>query len=223
MNPPQGTFTWRYANIPPSLAAVWQPGQNSPVVAGAVMTFEAQHNLTIDGVAGTEVWQALMAALFAHQHDPAPYDYVYVSESLPERLAIWQNGRVVYTSLANTGIPQSPTALGTFPVYLRYTSQTMSGVNPNGTPYSDPGVPWVNYFYGGDAVHGFIRASYGFPQSLGCVELPPPHAAIAWHYIQYGTLVTVEPPGSPRWPVPSPSKSSAPSNGAGAATGTSAP
>ena len=30
----------------------------------------------------------------------------------------------------------------------------------------------MNYFNGGDAVHGYPRASYGFPQSNGCVELP---------------------------------------------------
>jgi hypothetical protein len=40
-------------------------------------------------------------------------------------------------------------------------------------------------------VHGFPRAAYGFPQSLGCVELPIPNAAIAWTYIHYGTPVTV--------------------------------
>ena len=48
----------------------------------------------------------------------------------------------------------------------------MSGTNPDGSHYSDPGIPWVSYFNGGDALHGFIRASYGFPQSLGCVEMP---------------------------------------------------
>ena len=37
----------------------------------------------------------------------------------------------------------------------------MSGTNPDGSHYSDPGVPWVSYFNGGDALHGFLRASYG--------------------------------------------------------------
>ena len=48
----------------------------------------------------------------------------------------------------------------------------MSGKNPDGSAYHDPGIPWISYFNGGDALHGFIRASYGFPQSLGCVEMP---------------------------------------------------
>lgn len=114
-----------------------------------------------------------------------------VQKGSPETLTLWMNGRVVLRSLTNTGIPQSPTPDGTWPGYLRYLSQDMFGVNPTGVPYNDPGVPYVNYFNGGDAVHGFIRSQYGYPQSLGCVELPIPSARIAWRYIRYGTLVTV--------------------------------
>jgi len=74
---------------------------------------------------------------------------------------------------------------------LRYASTTMTGTNPNGTHYSDPGVPDVAYFNGSDAVHGFPRASYGFPQSDGCVELPIVNAAVVFATDPYGTLVTV--------------------------------
>ena len=67
----------------------------------------------------------------------------------------------------------------------------MSGVNPDGTPYHDTGVPWVSYFHGGDAVHGFLRASYGSQQSLGCVELPYAVAGQVWPLMEIGTLVSV--------------------------------
>ena len=67
----------------------------------------------------------------------------------------------------------------------------MSGTNPDGSHYSDPGVPYVAYFNGGDAVHGFVRGSYGWPQSLGCVELPYGAAAVVYKYDPIGTLVTV--------------------------------
>ena len=40
-------------------------------------------------------------------------------------------------------------------------------------------------------MHGFIRASYGYPQSLGCVELPYAAAAVVFKYDNIGTLVTV--------------------------------
>jgi lipoprotein-anchoring transpeptidase ErfK/SrfK len=49
----------------------------------------------------------------------------------------------------------------------------------------------VAYFNGGDAVHGFVRARYGYPQSDGCVELPPSHAEVVYPMDYYGTLVTV--------------------------------
>jgi hypothetical protein len=49
----------------------------------------------------------------------------------------------------------------------------------------------VAYFNGGDAVHYFPRGSYGFRQSLGCVELPYPAAERAWPYLTDGSLVTV--------------------------------
>jgi len=110
---------------------------------------------------------------------------------LPEKLSVWSNGETIYTTLANTGIASRPTAKGTFPVYARYRTTTMSGTNPDGTHYNDPGVPYVAYFNGGDAVHGFVRASYGSPQSLGCVELSYSSAAVVWKYDPLGTLVTV--------------------------------
>lgn len=193
-SPPPGTFTWRYNDTPASLMALWQPGVYNVMLKGAVMHFERVNGLAVDGIAGPQVWTTLVADRLAGKGNPNGYSYIHVSETLPETLQLWYNGKIVLTSLCNTGIPQSPTYLGTSPVYLRYQSQTMSGINPFGVPYNDPGVPWVNYFAGGDAVHGFPRAAYGFPQSLGCVELPIANAAIAWNYIHYGTLVSVFPP-----------------------------
>jgi hypothetical protein len=43
-------------------------------------------------------------------------------------------------------------------------------------------------------VHYFPRYSYGFQQSLGCVELPWTAAEKAWPYLTYGSLVTVAAP-----------------------------
>jgi hypothetical protein len=76
-------------------------------------------------------------------------------------------------------------------VYEHLPSTTMSGTNPDGSHYSDPGIPWVSYFNGGDALHGFTRASYGSPQSLGCVEMPFSVAGQVYPYTPIGTLVHV--------------------------------
>jgi lipoprotein-anchoring transpeptidase ErfK/SrfK len=67
----------------------------------------------------------------------------------------------------------------------------MSGTNPDGSHYNDPGIPFISYFNGGDALHGFDRAQFGFPQSLGCVEMTAGDAGTVWPYTPIGTLVHV--------------------------------
>jgi L,D-transpeptidase catalytic domain len=198
-SPLKGSFSWRWQSIPASLRAQWQPGSPTVMVKGALMAFmattESSYNgytadhETVDQLADAS-WKALLRAAAANQVDPKPYSYVHVSEALPETLTVWENGRTVLTSPTNTGIPEEPTALGTYPIYVRYTFNYMSGFNPDGSYYDDP-VYWINYFNGGDAVHGFVRASYGFPQSLGCVELPIPTAHVAFRHLAIGDLVTV--------------------------------
>lgn len=202
-SPPQVTFSWRYSNVPSELKAQWSPTTYTQMTRAAVIAVERANGLAIDGIAGPSVWKTILSATAVP--NPHPYTFVLVEKNpAPETLRVWQAGRWVYQSVANTGIPQMTTTDGTFAVYLRFASQTMSGTNPNGSHYSDPGVPYVNYFNGSQAIHGFVRASYGFPQSLGCVELPIPHAATVWTLLHYGTLVSVVghyTPGSSVTPV----------------------
>ncbi len=186
-----GSFTWRYPNIPASLSSQWKPGVDTVLTQGAVMAFESVHGVEDNGVITATLWTDLFEAVAARQITAGPYDYLEVSTALPETLSVWQDGTVVFQSPTNTGIPQAPTALGTFPVYARFLSTTMSGYNPDGSYYNDPGVPDVAYFNGGDAVHGFNRGAYGFPQSLGCVELPYSAAAVVFNDDPIGTLVSI--------------------------------
>jgi hypothetical protein len=58
-------------------------------------------------------------------------------------------------------------------------------------PYNDPGIKWVNYFDDGRGIHYYPRASYGFPQSAGCVEEPRKAAKITYGLLHYGVPVTV--------------------------------
>jgi lipoprotein-anchoring transpeptidase ErfK/SrfK len=190
-DPQVGTFTWRWANQPASLTSLWTAGTYNVITKGAVMNFESQHNLKTDGLSGPEVWSALLTAVENGQGNALPYGYVYVTQSLPESATVYQNGVQAYKTVANTGVAGAPTGVGTFPVYARYTVTTMSGTNPDGSKYVDPGIRWVSYFNGGDALHGFPRASYGFPQSDGCVEMPISNAAVVFPLTPLGTLVTV--------------------------------
>ena len=190
--PPEGTFDFRYPKTPAALKTLWTSPSDRPVlIRGAIMAFQNAHGMTADGFPSMTVLRALIRNQLAGRHSPGGYSYVFVTEKLPQTLTLWHNGRVVLRTAVNTGIASRPTDLGTFPVYAHLTATTMQGTNPDGSHYNDPGVPWVNYFSGGDAVHGFVRGSYGWPQSLGCVEVPIPTAGQIFPYVNIGTLVTV--------------------------------
>ncbi len=192
VEPPSGSFSWRYANTPPQLQAMWSPGQWSVIVKGAVMKFENENGLTVDGLAGPTVWHKLLGDAIAGKRLTSGYSYVYVHREVPETATLWHDGRTIISSPANTGISGAETELGTFPVFEHLPETTMSGTNPDGSKYKDPGIKWVSYFNGGDALHNFDRSSFGSPQSLGCVELPLAASAEIWPYTPIGTLVTIE-------------------------------
>lgn len=192
VDPPDGNFGWRYGNTPHQLQAMWTPGQANVITKGAVMKFESTHELTADGLAGPTVWHQLLEEAIAGKRPESGYSYVYVRREVPEMLTLWHNGKTVLSSPANTGISGAETALGTFPVFEHLPETTMSGTNPDGSKYKDPGIKWVSYFNGGDALHNFDRSSFGTPQSLGCVELPLAQSAEIYPYTPIGTLVTIE-------------------------------
>jgi peptidoglycan hydrolase-like protein with peptidoglycan-binding domain len=191
--PPAGSFSFQ-PGYPSELTSQWQDGTNNILVVGAVRAFESNEGLTMDGEAGSQVWSDLLQAAAKDQHNPNGYSYALATQGpSDESLQVWHDGTRILNTPANTGISAAPTADGTYPVYDRLQFQIMQGTNPDGSKYADP-VSWISYFNGGDAVHGFYRASYGWYQSLGCVELPPTTAQYIWPYLTYGTLVTVQGP-----------------------------
>jgi hypothetical protein len=192
VEPPRGSFDWRYPNTPHQLQAMWTPGQANTITKGAVMKFENENEITVDGLAGAAVWQKLIGDSIAGKRLGSGYSYVYVHRETPETMTLWHNGQTVLSSPANTGISGAETELGTFPVFEHLPETTMSGTNPDGSHYEDPGIKWVSYFNGGDALHNFNRSSFGTPQSLGCVELPLAASAQIYPYTPIGTLVTIE-------------------------------
>jgi len=135
---------------------------------------------------------ALIQDAIAGKRLQSGYSYVYVHREVPETVTLWHDGRTILNSPANTGISGAETELGTFPVFEHLPETTMSGTNPDGSHYEDPGIKWVSYFNGGDALHNFDRASFGTPQSLGCVEMPLEASAKIYPYTPIGTLVTIE-------------------------------
>ncbi len=196
VHPPSGKFTWSYPNVPSGLKSMWSPGSSGTMTEGALMAFENDHGLftgTSSSQPGPAVWKALITAAATGHSSKFGYTFVTVNrEASPQNVNVWHSGKTVVTAPVNTGIASAPTAAGTYPVFEHLPVTTMSGTNPDGSHYSDPGIQYVSYFNGGDALHAFTRAQFGFPQSLGCVEMQLSDAAHVYPFTPIGTLVHVE-------------------------------
>ncbi|HEX3946638.1 MAG TPA: Ig-like domain-containing protein [Acidimicrobiales bacterium] len=191
--PQAGTLAWRWPGLPTQLTSLWTQGAPNMVTKAAIETFESQNSLTVDGLAGPKVWSTLLANVAAGKGDATSLDYVLVTKTLPQHLTLWVDGAIKYGNVpVNTGAPGADTAVGTFAVFEHVKASEMKGTNVTGSTYDDPTVPWASYFNGGDALHGFPRAHYGYPQSNGCVEMPITTAGKVWPYTPIGTLVTVQ-------------------------------
>jgi hypothetical protein len=188
-DPPAGTFSWK-SGYPASLHELWRQGSANTVDTGAITAFEGDHEMETTETMSAALWKSLLKAAAANDRNSYGYSYAIADQHLPETLTIWHDGQKEFTSPTNTGISVSPTEVGTFPVYEKLPFQIMSGTNPDGSHYADP-VEWVSYFNGGDAVHYYPRGSYGWNQSLGCVELPWSTSHHAYDLLPYGSLVSV--------------------------------
>jgi lipoprotein-anchoring transpeptidase ErfK/SrfK len=222
-----GTFNWRWAGLPSELTSLWAQGQRNEITTAAVESFENQNGLGVDGIAGPAVWTALINDAINDKASSTPWVYVVVNKVEPENLTLYDNGNAQYVGIpVNTGAPGADTTDGTFAVFEHVRYSDMKGTNIDGSTYNDPNVPYASYFNGGDALHGFIRATYGSPQSNGCVEMSYADAALVWPLTPIGTLVTVEGPnyGSapPSTTTTSPSSSATTATTAPPATTTTA-
>jgi hypothetical protein len=187
-----GSFSWRWTTVPPELTSLWTQGSTNEITRAAIEAFETQNGIGVDGIAGPAVWTALFNDVIDHKVDATPYVYVVVSKTVPQNLTLWNNGVAEFAGVpVNTGAPGADTVDGSYAVFEHVRYSEMKGTNPDGTTYDDPNVPYASYFNGGDALHGFVRSSYGSPQSNGCVEMTYADAAQIWPLTPIGTLVTV--------------------------------
>jgi peptidoglycan hydrolase-like protein with peptidoglycan-binding domain len=206
-----GSFTWRWSSLPAALTSQWTEGGSNEITKAAVEAFENQNGLGVDGEAGPAVWTNLLNDVINHKVDAVPWVYVLVNKVQPENLTLYNDGVAQYVGVpVNTGAPGADTTDGTYAVFEHVQSSEMKGTNPDGSKYDDPDVPWASYFNGGDALHGFPRAHYGYPQSNGCVEMPISDAATLWPFTPIGTLVTIEGPAEPAPPPTTTTTTTAP-------------
>jgi len=102
-----------------------------------------------------------------------------------QTLTAYAGQTAVFTARVSTGVWQYPTVVGTFSIYVKYTSARMTGPG-----YNLPNVPYVMYFYRGYGLHGtYWHNNFGTPMSHGCVNLATPDAQWLFNWAPVGTKV----------------------------------
>ena len=138
------------------------------------------------------MWDALVKDEIAGRTSSADYSYVEVTKQIPERLSLWHNGAYDLHHAGQHRRARRADPERHLPGLHTHRRGDDAGTTPTARRYSDPGIKWISYFHGGDAIHGFPRGSYGTPQSVGCVEMPDGDAGRVWPYTPIGTLVTID-------------------------------
>ncbi len=102
-----------------------------------------------------------------------------------QTITAYQGETPIYTTLTSTGLPRTPTVVGTYSIYVKYASAPMSGPG-----YYLPNVPHIMYFYRGYGIHGaYWHNNFGTPMSRGCVNLSLPDAEWFYNWAPVGTKV----------------------------------
>ena len=106
-----------------------------------------------------------------------------------QRITAYQGTTPLKSVLVSTGVAWHPTPIGHYAIYLKIPSQAMSG-GSGAEAYYLPGVPWVMYFAGANAIHGtYWHHNFGTPMSHGCVNLTIDDAKWFYDWAEIGTPV----------------------------------
>lgn len=100
-------------------------------------------------------------------------------------LTCYEGGTGVFSTVFASGLPDTRTPLGEFPVlYKRKTRRMMGGEGDD--EYDLPGVPFPTYFtWSGVAIHGtYWHNDYGRAKSHGCVNVPSEAAKWIYRWVE---------------------------------------
>jgi hypothetical protein len=130
-----------------------------------------------------------------HAVTPSAFGKVIVADVTTKKMWAFQNGKQVNSWLVSAGKPTTPTPIGEFHIYAKFTVQDMSGYNLDGSKYFQPNVRWVNYFYEGSAIHGVYWHPLSWfgaiNSSHGCIGVPDNEAQWIFNWAPIGTTIIV--------------------------------
>jgi lipoprotein-anchoring transpeptidase ErfK/SrfK len=102
-----------------------------------------------------------------------------------QTLTAYEGKKPVYTIVVSTGLPNTPTPVGVFHIWIKLKYDDMRGPG-----YYLPDVPYVMYFYKGYGLHGtYWHDNFGTPMSHGCVNLSSADAQWLFNWASVGTKV----------------------------------
>jgi len=193
----------QFVNAPVNQVTVDEAGVSRVVVAGqngstltdpaGLKTQAEQVAKTVMNANGLSFNTPLQTVAF-QAYTPCNFDKSLDVNVTTKQMYAYQGCQLVQTFAVSAGAPATPTPIGEFHIWEKLTSQTMTGLNPNGTKYVQPNVPWINYFdHSGDAVHGnYWRPASVFGNvntSHGCVSVPVDQAEWIFNWAPIGTTV----------------------------------
>lgn len=104
-----------------------------------------------------------------------------------QTLTAYEGTTPVKQYLVSTGLPQTPTPVGQYRIWIKLKTDDMTGPG-----YYIEDVPWVMYFYQGYGLHGVTwHGNFGHPMSHGCVNQPNDMAEWLFDFASVGTLVNI--------------------------------
>ncbi len=99
----------------------------------------------------------------------------------------YEGNTLMNSFIVSTGTWQTPTVTGTYKIWIKLLSTTMTGPG-----YYLPNVPYTMYFYKGYGLHGtYWHNNFGTPMSHGCVNLRTSDAEWLYYFASVGTTVNV--------------------------------
>lgn len=109
-----------------------------------------------------------------------------------QKVFAWEGGKVVFETIASTGMRYTPTVTGTFKIQRKIPVADMKGNYPPYPPYHLKNVPNHMYFYKGYAIHGaYWHNKFGQRVSHGCVNVPVAASQWLFNWADVGTPVVV--------------------------------
>ena len=155
--PPEGASAGATRTRRPSCARSGARASRTQITRGAVMMFQDEHGLDRRRhrrrrTCGTRCSPTRSPASAAARG----YSYVYVHRNVPAVAdALAQRPHRPHLARQHRRARRADRSSARSRCSSTSRSTTMSGTNPDGSHYNDPGIKWVSYFNGGDALHAF--------------------------------------------------------------------